>query len=100
MTTSRASAKRIHVVPNKAPEPLGIDDLKKVGNALVTDLRREALRAIRVSANDIYLGRSYRVTDLQLMQRQAQEAAEAWQQVGAIAAELLDQVQRAKEAHQ
>ena len=93
------SIKRIHAVPSKTPEPLSIDDLQKVGNALVTDLRRDAIRAIRVSADGMYLDPPYTVANLRSMQRQAQNAAEAWQKVGAIAAELLDQVQRAKEAH-
>lgn len=97
---SRTRKSTIRAVPNAKPEPLSIDDLQKVGNALVADLRKEALRAIRVSVNDVYLGRSYAVTDLRLMQRQAEEAAGAWQKVGAIAAELLDKWQRAKEAHQ
>lgn len=100
MTHSRASVKRIRAVPSETPEPLSIDDLQKTGNALATELRKEAVQAIRVSANGIYLGRSYTPSDLRQMQRQAQEAADAWQQVGSIAAELLDQWQRAKEAHQ
>lgn len=96
---TRPSVNRIRAVPNAAPEPLGIDDLQKIGNAVVTELRREALRAIRVSANGMYLEPPYTVANLQQMQRQAQEAAEAWQEVGSIAAGLLDKVQRAKEAH-
>ena len=93
------SAKRIRAVPNEAPEPLSIDDLQKVGNAIVTDLRREAVRAIGVSANGMYLNPPYTVANLRQMQRQAEEAAEAWQKVGAIAADLLEQWQCAKEAH-
>ena len=96
---TRPSVNRIRAVPNETPEPLGIDDLKKIGNAVVTDLRREAIRAIRVSANGMYLDPPYTIANLQQMQRQAQEAAEAWQEVGAIAAGLLDKVQRAKEAN-
>ena len=97
---TQSPIRRIRAVPNEAPEPLGIDDLQKIGNAVVTDLRREAIRAIRASANGMYLNPPYTVANLQQMQRQAQEAAEAWQEVGAIAAGLLDKVQRAKAAHQ
>ena len=66
----------------------------------MTDLRREAVRAIGVSANGMYFNTPYTAANLRQMQRQAEEAAEAWQKVGHLAADLLDQWQRAKEAHQ
>lgn len=96
MTRSRASSGRIRAVPDETPEPLTIDELQKSGNAIVTELRKQAFQAVRLSMNDMYIERSYTVAKLRLMQRQAQEAADAWQRVGATAAELLDQVQRAK----
>ncbi len=101
MARSHASANPvIRVVPDTAPEPLTIDELQKSGNAMAKELRRGAFMAMQRSMNDTYLERTYTVRDVRRMQQQAQEAAEAWQQVGAMAAELLDQVQRAKEAHQ
>lgn len=90
----------IRAVPDTAPEPLTIDELQKSGNAIAKELRRGAFKAMQRSMNDAYFERTYTVRDIRRMQQQAQEAAEAWQKVGAIAAELLDQVRRAEEAHQ
>lgn len=99
MSRSRTSVQSIRVVPDEAPKPLSIDELQKFGNERVTELRREVFAALRLSVNDRYFDRSFTVARLRLMQRQAQDAAEAWQRVASIAAEIGDHVRRAEGAH-
>ncbi|MCD2099601.1 hypothetical protein QNA24_29990 [Rhodococcus qingshengii] len=90
----------IRAVPDAEPEPiLSVEELQKTGNKIVAELRRQAFRAIQLSMNEKYLGQSFTVGQLGLMQRQAEEAAEAWQRTAAIAAGLREQVQRTKDAH-
>lgn len=101
MTSKHANAHPIiRAVPDSEPEPvLSVEELQQAGNKIVVELRRQAFRAIQLSMNDMYVERSFTVARLRLMQRQAEEAADAWQRTAAIAAELREQVQRTKDAH-
>lgn len=71
--------------------PLPVDQLRDVGNRLLSDARGAAIEALQKSASTTMLLKSYQIRELRRFQEEAQAAAVAWQKVDRLLSELVNE---------
>lgn len=77
-------------------------DLQEWGNGKVTQIRRAAIEAVRVSMGESrFLERGLSITPamLRMWLYEARRARESWAQVEALTAELLHEVEKTRNDH-
>lgn len=81
---------------NQEAPALTPDELHKRGNALTTQIRKAAVEAVRESMHAEFLERkpSLSIADIRRWRHRAQTALKAWQEVDALASELLREVEK------
>lgn len=86
------SPRPLRAVEADASNPMTVDQLQSHGNTLLQQAARECRRALQASTKIdlLYEGRSYRIRDVEWMQREAEDARVKWANVCA----LLDEVVR------
>lgn len=97
---SAVNPKRMRVVPAVEPEPMTFDEVQESGNKLAKELRPALIRATQTGMVERTFKDRWNVQDVRNIRHQARLAVSQWQEVDAIATEILDQVDRAKRGAQ
>lgn len=95
------SARPLRVVEVDESDPMTVQELQSHGNALLIKVARSARSALRASTklDILYDTRSYKIRDIEQMQRQADEARVQWQAVTGLLDELLREFHNANRAY-
>lgn len=83
-------------VVTDASDPLPADELRDVGNKLLTDARNAAIEALHKSAQATLLRPSYTTHQIRRFRDAARDAAQEWQRVDGLLSEILREVDKTK----
>lgn len=96
---STPNPKLMRVVPAVEPEPMTIDEVQANGNRIAKQVRTALIRAIQTGMSERTFKDKWSLHDIRNIQHQARLAVSQWQEVEALAADILDPVDRARKAH-
>lgn len=83
----------LRVVEPFASDPMSVPELQSHGNALLVQAAGAARIALRASTelDFLYETRTYKLRDIERMQRQAHDARAKWQEVAGLLDEIVHQ---------
>ncbi|MBY4212860.1 hypothetical protein HQO42_14815 [Rhodococcus fascians] len=95
---SAVNPKRMRVVPAVEPEPMTYDEVKDNGNKIAKELRKALIQATQSAMTERTFKDTWTLNDVRTIRVQARLAVSQWQEVEALAADILDPVDRARRA--